>query len=156
MGNTLQRFNLAKLIDDMEKDQEVADKLDFINQETKEENERKALVREATAKCQAEIENHLGDFLQRRPQGTYEDWIQELHPENVEEGKLLSDVKEVDLRFFVEDSDHRKLWNERVPEKYVPARPFQGKDLVAIDLVDNSTSNVKEDSVARISRQKES
>jgi hypothetical protein len=46
----------------------------------------------------------------------------------VSEGKLLTDMKEVDLRFYVADSDHRLLWNSRVskdrqvaPRSYKPA-----------------------------------
>lgn len=54
IGSALQKINLSKLIDDMEQDQELAYKLEDINKETDEEVERKRIVQEALARCQAE------------------------------------------------------------------------------------------------------
>jgi len=127
VGSALQKVNLAKLIDDMEHDQEVADNLEVVNQEIKEESDRKALVREATELCHAEIRNHLDEFLQEHPDARYEDWIEDVHPDNVTEGKLFTDMKQVDLRFYVESSDHRILWNSVVDDtdRHVPARTYQ-------------------------------
>ena len=146
VGNQLQKVNLAKLIDELEHDQELADKLEFINQETKEEADRKDLVRQATEACHAEIENHLEDFLERCPDATYEDWILDLHPDNVEQGRLFENFTEVDLRFYVKDSDHRLLWNrhEKVPEeRHVAARTFKHTSAHAqpVDLLDDYTDN---------------
>jgi hypothetical protein len=64
------------------------------------------------------------------PLPRYEEWIQDLHPENVAAGHIFDDFKEVDLRFYVHDSDHRLLWNARMmdychPERQVAARSFQ-------------------------------
>lgn len=127
VGVTLQKFNLAKLIDDMEHDQEFADRLEVVNTDLQEEAQRKDLVREAYAKCHAEIQSHLTDFLDQQPDATYEDWIQDLHPDNVSDGTLLSDLKQIDFRFYVEDSDHRVMWNEAVPDdrKKIAPRTFQ-------------------------------
>jgi hypothetical protein len=88
------------------------------------------------AKCKAEIEDHLSSFLFLHPYGSYEEWIQDLHPENVDRGKL-------DLRFYVADSDHRLLWNERVPDRQVPARTYklQPGEIEAVDLLSNIHSS---------------
>lgn len=147
VGDKLQNVNLLRLIDEMEKDQELADHLEFINQETKQEAEFKEIVREATEACQKEIEEHLDDFLERRPDATYEEWIKEIHPDNIEQGKLLGgdDFEVVDIRFYVEDSDHRLLWNERVPqERHVAARSLKGSfdSPQAIDLLDDHQQGV--------------
>ena len=141
-GNQLQKVNLGKLIDEMEHDQEVADKLEFINQETQEEAARKELVREATEACQREIANHLEEFLERRPDATYEDWILELHPDNVEQGYFFEELTEVDIRFYVKDSDHRLMWNahEKVSkDRLVAARTFKhtSSHPEAVDFLDN-------------------
>ena len=74
--------------------------------------------------CLWNIIEHLFDFLEQNncnehtndaydksicrcshPQ--YKDWIRELHPENVN-GKV------VDHRFYVQESDHRMVWNEHM------------------------------------------
>ena len=36
----------------------------------------------------------------------------DLHPENANLGRLLDDIQEIDARFYVFQSDHRRLWNE--------------------------------------------
>mmetsp|Transcript_16172 Transcript_16172/g.46450 ORF Transcript_16172/g.46450 Transcript_16172/m.46450 type:complete len:395 (+) Transcript_16172:69-1253(+) len=125
-------LNLPALIDQMERDQEVADQLDSINREFAEESERKKMVREAERQSLEIMHEHLEEFLRENPRATYESWIAALHPDNVVEGKLLEGVSgstEIDHRFFVADSDHRKLWNESISDRndgdrrgYVPAR----------------------------------
>lgn len=127
IGNALDKLNLPARIMEMEHDQEVADNLEVFNKEIKEEAERKRLVQEALARCKAEMEEHLSTFLFLNPEASYEEWIQDLHPENVSDGKLLQDFKDVDIRFYVVDSDHRLLWNERVkdPDRQVPARTYK-------------------------------
>ena len=112
LGTRLQKFNLAKLISDMEKDQELADKLDRINRDIKDEKESLAMIREAEEACLKAITDHFIEFVATSPNTTYEEWIAELHPENTHEGLLLDGMgKELDHRFYVEDSDHRLLWN---------------------------------------------
>ena len=138
VGKNLQKFNIGRLIDEMERDQELADDLEDLNKELKEEMARKELVREALSRCQREMEDHLDNFLAKQPRATYEEWIQEFHPENIHEGSLFSDVTEVDRRLYVVDSDHRLLWNERVdPERQVAARTSEVPhgDVEEIDLL---------------------
>jgi len=159
VGTALQKINLAKLIDEMEQDQELADHLEVINKDTEEEAQRKDLVREAFAKCQAEIEQHLQDFLAQRPDGFYEDWIQDLHPDNVTEEKTSTDGitnKHIDMRFYLVDSDHRMLWNQTVDDtRQVEARTYeemgQGRHkqaqspngLSTVDLLDDSGTSTR-------------
>ena len=125
-------LNLPALIDQMEKDQEVADHLDSINRENAEEMEWKKMVLEAERQSLDIMQEHLEEFLRENPRAMYESWIAALHPDNVLEAKLLEGVSgstEIDHRFFVADSDHRKLWNESLSDRndgdrrnYVSAR----------------------------------
>ena len=54
-----------------------------------------------------EVSTHLESFLHDNPTASYEEWISSLHPDNAE----YADGS-IDHRFYVEDSDHRILWNE--------------------------------------------
>ena len=105
VGNALQRINIARWIDDLEKDQNIADQLERMNQENAEEQKRKEICRQAEEACLLAIRNHLDSFLEENPKGTYEDWIAELHPDNVREGKI-------DSRFYIQDSEHLVLWKD--------------------------------------------
>jgi len=81
-------------------DQDIIDELERIKQE-------------AEALCMNKIKDHLDLFLHHNPNCSYEEWIEDLHPENAHEGKLLQGLgKIIDHRFYVEDSDHRRLWND--------------------------------------------
>jgi hypothetical protein len=111
-GSQLQKINLGKLIDQMETDQSLADSLEQLNDRMKEECERQEIRREAEARTLEVILDHLEVFLQERPNASYEDWIEDLHPENAYQGKLLPDIQEIDRRFYVFESDHRRVWNE--------------------------------------------
>lgn len=103
----INKVNIAKWIDDLEKDQELADQLEQINEEQEAEAERRQLVKRVREECMDALRTHLVSFLQETPEGRcYEDWIAEVHPENV------NDDDQVDARFYVQDSDHRILWNE--------------------------------------------
>ena len=133
----IQKVNIARWIDDLEHDQQVADDLDRINIEIMEEEERKKLVAHVHALCMNAIQEHLVSFRQEHPQGTYEEWIAELHPDNVitttttttttsTDDTSSHDVAknatntaitatsrrqvEIDPRFYVADSDHLRLW----------------------------------------------
>jgi len=68
------------------------------------------MAREA---CMAEVERHLTSFLRRRPYASFEEWIQELHPENLHTDPQTGEVK-VDHRLYGKDGQHRRLWNDRV------------------------------------------
>lgn len=68
------------------------------------------MKRAARDACLAEIGGHLDDFLRRRPNARYEDWVADLHPESLR----LGEGGGIDRRYYVEDSDHRRVWNARV------------------------------------------
>uniref|UniRef100_A0A7S1YMK9 Uncharacterized protein n=1 Tax=Grammatophora oceanica TaxID=210454 RepID=A0A7S1YMK9_9STRA len=157
----VQNLNLARLIDEMEHDQELADHLEVINMETQEEKERKLLVQEARTATLRFLEKHLMDFKEERrrvvqqqqeeeagddndsttgervavvpPPVTYEEWIADLHPENAYPAMVADKAVvrrpssapiEIDHRFYVQEADHRKLWNKLADDEHqiVPAR----------------------------------
>jgi len=116
-GNQLGKINLGKLIDKMEQDQGLADALESLNVQMKEEVERQEVRREAEALTIKVITDHLDEFLANNLSGTYEEWIQDLHPENANQGLLFQDIQQIDERFYVMESDHRRLWNEAVEKQ---------------------------------------
>ena len=67
-----------------------------------------AEAREAKRACLEVVEAHLRRWL-KEPAGdrTYEAWVRALHPENASKDAI-------DHRFYVEDSEHRLLWNDAV------------------------------------------
>merc|ERR1719162_260040 len=66
-------------------------------------------------------------FLQRQPFGSYEEWIADLHPESLR-GERLSWPIAIDHRYYLEDSDHRVLWNQQAGElRSVPASDRSAK-----------------------------
>jgi len=91
--------------------QKFADKLAFICGEIIEEQKGRQIVRESQLECMREITNHLKMHLVEHPSATYEEWIAAVHPDNAE----YSDGR-IDHRFYVEDSDHRILWNKFMKE----------------------------------------
>ena len=60
--------------------------------------------REAAAACFKCILDHLEEFITEYREATYEQWIANLHPENMNADK-------VDHRFYVECSDNLQIWN---------------------------------------------
>eukprot|EP00536_Pseudo-nitzschia_multiseries_P018908 jgi/Psemu1/57913/gm1.57913_g len=118
LGSQLNKINLGKLIDQMEQDQGLADSLDALNSRMKEEVERHQVRREAEELSLRVITDHLDGFLEEHPEGTYEEWISDLHPENANQGKLLSDIQQIDERFYVMESDHRRMWNTAIEEQH--------------------------------------
>jgi len=117
LGNKFQNMNLGRIIDQMEQDQGLADSLEALNSRMKEEVERHSVRREAEELSMKVITDHLHGFLEAHPEGTYEEWISDLHPENANQGKLLADIQQIDDRFYVMESDHRLLWNTAVEEQ---------------------------------------
>jgi len=107
LGESLRSLNIGRVIDQLEEDQELADNLEHINQENEQLNSFNEIKREAEALCMLEVRSHLFDFLDSHPSSTYEEWIKKLHPENVNQ----KHPHLIDHRFYVEDSDHRRLWN---------------------------------------------
>ena len=79
--------------------------------------EAQNLSKEAEEACLNVCRQHLQEFLREKPDGTYEEWLRSLHPENDYEGKLLEGFSELDHRFYMKESDHLKMWNESVDEE---------------------------------------
>jgi len=75
--------------------------------------EEEAMCREAIAACMRCILEHLSGFLKELPNSTYEQWILKLHPDNAND-KHHSNIAKIDHRFYVEESDHRLIWNENM------------------------------------------
>jgi len=73
----------------------------------REREESEAMVQDAARMMKEINQRHLEEYLITHPSATYESWIAKLHPENV-------DGETIDHRFYVEDSDHRILWNENL------------------------------------------
>lgn len=136
LGSKLQSINLNKLIDD----EKLADNMERMNRDIQMEKDALIMMKEAEEACLRAITDHFIEFVADSPGVvTYEQWIADLHPENTREGLLLEGMdKEVDHRFYVQDSDHRKLWNAhlgngRAP---VPARSMQTNGSVALSPID--------------------
>jgi hypothetical protein len=101
--------------EDLEKFSDSA--LDIDGEFESEEDKNKALEylkQEAYQACLDAIRGHLAAFLEETPDCSYEEWIEELHPENAKSTRNLVRGASIDHRFYVEDSDHRKLWNQNL------------------------------------------
>jgi len=81
--------------------------LSTTTQENDELNFFNDIKREAEVLCMMEVRNHLMEYVNSHPSSTYEEWIGKLHPDNVNQ----KHPHLIDHRFYVEDSDHRRLWN---------------------------------------------
>lgn len=113
--------------------EDLSNQLHQLNERMREEAERRDVIRESEALCRKEIKHHLESFLQIKSTEypTYEQWIEDLHPENAHDPMLLQEMdKEIDLRFYVKESDHLQLWNESVsdPLRQVKPRSRMWKD----------------------------
>ncbi len=94
-----------------------ADRIEFISKEILDDQGRRRIVRESQSDTLTLISTHLESFLAERtgPKSdsnsnsipSYEEWIADLHPDNAE----YADGS-IDHRFYVEESDHRILWND--------------------------------------------
>jgi hypothetical protein len=87
----------------------ISKKLDQRSEQKKraEDKEIDRICREATEACLRAIITHLYTFIQDcdNCDALFEDWLHEVHPENC-------NGLAVDHRFYVEESDHRLIWNE--------------------------------------------
>lgn len=92
------------------------------------ETQRRMIADESREACLNAIRDHLELFLMETPMVTYEEWIEELHPENAKSRRNVVRGKSIDHRFYVEDSDHRNLWNANLGDdgrrEYVPIREY--------------------------------
>lgn len=117
--------NLAHLIDLLESQQSIADSLEAINKENEQEQYRKQLCREAAAACLNAMHDHIVTFLQNnRDDPTYENWIRAFHPDNCD----FPDDR-IDHRFYVQDSDHRIIWNGYVSMMGLEERRIEPRHL---------------------------
>jgi hypothetical protein len=157
------------------RDLQLAEKLNAINIDMEEEEARKEIEqynrrqeemrdleemmrfkREAEESCLNTTTEHLLGFIQAHPTATYQQWIEDLHPENAHDGALLEGLgKTIDHRFFVEESDHRRIWNENlftsldrdcsVGRQFVPARTSMtdenGDMIIAVDILSGSSGH---------------
>eukprot|EP00928_Gymnodinium_smaydae_P046088 TRINITY_DN30680_c0_g1_i1.p1 TRINITY_DN30680_c0_g1~~TRINITY_DN30680_c0_g1_i1.p1 ORF type:complete len:425 (-),score=105.44 TRINITY_DN30680_c0_g1_i1:152-1426(-) len=68
------------------------------------------------AACEAELRRHLVEWLEtcgaEASSVTYEGWIAAVHPENVSSDEAGGGGPVVDARLYLEDSFHRRLWND--------------------------------------------
>ena len=162
----LREFQLAEKLNainiDME-EEEVQKEIDqYIRmlEEKRDMEEMMRIKKEAEESCMNATREHLFEFVRDNPDGTYQEWIEELHPENAHAGTLLEGLgKTIDHRFFVEESDHRRLWNDSLytyldpndssceGRKFVPARARQtddnGQVVVAADILTGSVIGVE-------------
>jgi hypothetical protein len=84
-------------------------------EENEDTEELMRLKKEAEETCLNATTEHLLSFIKDNPSAKYHQWIEDLHPENAHEGLLLEGLdKIIDHRFFVEMSDHRRIWNENL------------------------------------------
>ena len=154
------------------RDLQLAEKLNALNIDMEEEEARKEIAqynrmqeerremedmmrlkREAETSCLNATTEHLLGFVRDNPDAKYQQWIEDLHPENAHDGTLLEGMgKTIDHRFFVEESDHRRIWNDNLftllePDRstgrdFVPARARQmdenGESVVAADILSGS------------------
>jgi hypothetical protein len=115
--NVVDKINIGKWIDNLEKDQELADHLEIVNHEYQQESSHKILVGHVREQCMDEIRRHLEQFWEENQHHrhdfsappTYDDWIRELHPDNVQADGTM------DARFYIPDCDHWVLWNQYQP-----------------------------------------
>jgi len=96
-------------------EEQLVEQLEAINRENEQEQQRRKIRLEAKTAMLDAIKDHLESFLaeNRNNAFSYEQWIEELHPENAHEGLLLEGLdKTIDHRFYVEGSEHLQIWNE--------------------------------------------
>lgn len=98
--------------------------------EREEAEELARLKREAIDTCLNATTEHLLEYIKEHPSAKYHEWIEDLHPENAYDGELLEGLgKTIDHRFFVEVSDHRRIWNENLFTNLDP-NCSRGRDFV--------------------------
>ncbi len=135
MAEKLNALNLD--MEDVENQKQIDQHMRNL-QEQEELEEMMRIKKEAEESCLVATREHLLDFLREHPNASYNEWIEDLHPENAHTGTLLEGLsKTIDHRFYVEESDHRILWNENlhtyldpnaVGRSFVQARAKQMKD----------------------------
>lgn len=85
-------------------------------------------IREKAMQLWVEItKQHLEQFIESCPKASYEEWIANLHPENVRSPS--NRMKKIDGRFYHEESDHLLLWNstfaDDLSRRAFPRKPHE-------------------------------
>ena len=168
----LRDLQLAEKLNAINIDMEEAEARKEIEQynrkqdEIRDLEEMRRIKREAEESCLNTTTEHLLEFIKANPTATYKQWIEDLHPENAHDGTLLEGLgKTIDHRFFVEESDHRRIWNENLytflnpkcskGRDFVPPRARMmsdnGEMVIAADILSGSfgTDNGREKSVTQ-------
>jgi len=135
MAEKLNAMNLD--MEDAEAQREIDQRMRNL-QEQQELEEMMRIKKEAEESCLVATKDHLLEFLRDHPDASYNEWIEDLHPENAHAGTLLEGLsKTIDHRFYVDESDHRRLWNDNLHtysdpnskgRAFVAARAKQMKD----------------------------
>jgi len=135
MAERLNAMNLD--MEDAEAQREIDQHMRNL-QEQQELEEMMRIKKEAEESCLVATKDHLLEFLREHPNASYNEWIEDLHPENAHAGTLLEGLsKTIDHRFYVDESDHRRLWNDNLHtysdpnskgRAFVAARAKQMKD----------------------------
>eukprot|EP00569_Conticribra_weissflogii_P019555 CAMPEP_0171423362 /NCGR_PEP_ID=MMETSP0881-20121228/1942_1 /TAXON_ID=67004 /ORGANISM="Thalassiosira weissflogii, Strain CCMP1336" /LENGTH=690 /DNA_ID=CAMNT_0011942255 /DNA_START=26 /DNA_END=2098 /DNA_ORIENTATION=+ len=151
-----EKLNAMNLDMEDEETRKEIEQYDRMEAEKRDYEEAMMLKKEAEESCLNATREHLLEFIRKRPDAKYHEWIEDFHPENAHDGALLEGLgKTIDHRFYVEESDHRKLWNEHLltfvdtttseGRMYVPARAKQWDDngnmVTATDLLSGSFAN---------------
>lgn len=93
------------------------------------------LKKNAEETCINTTTEHLMFYLKANPTAKYHQWVEDIHPENAQIYNLLSldgleEVMIIDHRFYVETSDHRRIWNENLYAFLDPIYYPQGREYV--------------------------
>lgn len=93
------------------------------------------LKKDAEEICINTTTEHLMFYLKANPIAKYHQWVEDIHPENAHVCNLLSldgeeEVMIIDHRFYVEPSDHRRIWNENLYAFLDPIYYPQGREYV--------------------------
>lgn len=102
IGSIFSKVNIGRWDNGLECSQ---DSYDLANNS---ERFRVEICQQAEALCIQAVYDHLTLFLEKHPFSSYEEWIADLHPENVNRNGTI------DHRFYMEGSDHRKIWNKHL------------------------------------------
>jgi len=103
------RLNPIKWVENQDqKDKEIIHQLEQEYEDALDQHQYMILCKQASDACLEAVNDHLQHFLEDHPDSTYEQWVQELHPDNT---CLFRKRVAIDHRFYLSESDHRHLWN---------------------------------------------
>ena len=97
----LREFQLAERLNAMNldaEDEEARKEIDLHNRRQEEKRDMEEMMKikqEAEESCLNATRDHLMQFLLENPQGKYNEWIEQLHPENAHTGALLEGFEKV-------------------------------------------------------------